>query len=295
MNRFGFLIVVVVSGCVSALALAKMADSAGTPISAASIVKKNVAARGGLKAWRKINTMTWIGHIDINSTKAPVHNMPFVLKMKRPNKTRFEIMAQRQLSVRLYDGEHGWKVLPGGAGGMPRLKPYSKDELRFAHDAQGFDGPLIDYQSKGIAVTLEGIDLIGGDKAYRLKVTLPSGNSHHVWIDAKTFLEVKYDRKTRNALGMIATLSVNYRDYRKINGVQIPFMIKNGTVPGKPSYNMVLDKVLINPALSDLEFTKPNIPHRNSTRIRLGAVPAGSNLRSAMPMHASVAGAPGGH
>jgi len=295
MNRFVLLVVVVLFGGVSTLALAILADKTDTQMSAASIVKKNVAARGGLKAWRKIKTMTWVGHIDIDSAKAPVPHMPFALKMKRPNKTRFEIVAQHQLSVRMYNGVEGWKVLPGGADGIPRIKPFTKDELSFAHDEQSFDGPLIDYQSKGITVALEGLDQIDGRKAYRLKVTMPSGNSHHVWIDAKTFLDIRYDRKTRNAFGMIATLSVTYRDYRKVKGLQIPFTIENGTVPGKPSYNMVLDKVFINPALSDMEFTKPNIPHRNSTRIRLGAVPTGPNPHTARPMPPSMAGAAGGY
>lgn len=304
MNRFVLFVVVVVFGGVSTLVLGNLAGNTDGQLSADSIVEKNVAARGGLNAWRKINTMTWVGHIDINSTKAPVHHMPFALKMKRPNKTRFEIVAQHQLSVRLYDGEQGWKMLPGGPDGLPRLKPYSQDELRFAHDAQGFDGPLIDYKNKGIAVSLEGVDQVEGHKAYRLKVTMPSGNSHHVWIDAKTFLDIKYDRKTRNAFGMTATLSVTYRDYRTVNGLQIPFTIKSGTGPGKPSYNMVIDKVLINPALNDLEFSKPNIPHRNSSRIRLGAVPTGPTPHTAWPMKPvspgrlptapSVAGATGG-
>jgi len=295
MNRFVSLVIVAVLGGLSTLALAKQEGIPDPQLTAASIIEKNIVARGGSKAWQKINTMTWVGHIDIRSPRAPVHSMRFALKMKRPNKTRFEIVGQHQLSVRMYDGEHGWKVLPGGSGGMPRVKPFTKDELIYAHDEQSFDGPLIDYQHKGIKVNLEGVDQIQGHKAYRLYVTIPPGISHRVWIDAKTFLVIKYDRRTSNAFGMTATLTVTYHDYRKVNGVLIPFTIENGTASGKSSYNMVLDKVFINPTLDDMEFTKPIIPHRNSTRIRLGAMPTGPNPYTARPIHPSMAGAAGGH
>ena len=279
------LFAVVVSGGISTLVSGKPADKPDLQLSVASIVEKNVEARGGLKAWHRIKTMAWIGHIDIESTKAPVHDLPFVLKMKRPNKTRFEIAAQHRLSLRLFDGKQGWKVRPGGQDGMPELKPYSQDELSFARDAQGFDGPLIDYRSKGIKVALEGTDQIEGRQAYRLEVIMPSGNSHHVWIDAASFLDVRYDRKTRNAFGMTATLSMTYRDYRQVGGLWIPFTIESATGNGGQSYKMVLDKVELNPTLSDLQFSKPNIPHRRNNRIKVEALPphAGWRMRPLAP------------
>ena len=98
--------------------------------------------------------------------------------------------------------------------------------------AQVIDGLLIDHQAKGIAVALDGVDEIEGRKAYRLGVKLPSGVSHHVWIDAETFLDIKYDRVSRNALGRSATTWVSYRDYRTIDGLQIPSVIELGAANG---------------------------------------------------------------
>lgn len=229
---------------------------AGT-LSVAQIVEKNVAARGGLEAWRRIETMAWTGHIEGSSSQA--RSLPFVLELKRPNKTRFEIMALNQVAVRVYDGTSGWKLRPTQTG-KPDRQPYTPEELAFAHDGQVIDGLLIDHQAKGIAVALDGVDEIEGRKAYRLGVKLRSGVSHHVWIDAETFLDIKYDRVSRNALGRSATVWVSYRDYRTIDGLQIPSVIELGAANGAATERMVIDKISLNPPLSDRVFAKPSMP-----------------------------------
>jgi hypothetical protein len=237
-------------------------------LSATQIVEKNVAARGGLDAWRKVQSMVWIGHIE--GANVPETRLPFALEMKRPNKTRFEVKAQGQTSVRMYDGAHGWKVRPSG-NGRPDVQPYSPDELRFARDGQVIDGPLMDYQAKGIAVVLEGIDDVEGHKAYRLSVKLPSGNSHHVWVDAKTFLDIKYDRIFHNKFGQPGSVAVFYRNYQTIEGLQIPLMIESGADTGKVTEKLVIDKVSLNLPLEDRMFAQPGVPGRRSM------APAGIN------------------
>src|SRR6266478_2940697 len=153
-------------------------------IFAAEIVAKNVAARGGLDAWRKVETMVWIGHIE--SAHAPLPRMQFKLEQKRPNKTRLQMNALGDKSVRAFDGVQGWKLRT--ARGRPEVQPYTPQELKFAQAAHGIDGPLIDYAAKGNSVTLESLDEIGGRKAYHLNVRLPRGGNEDVWVDTKTYL-----------------------------------------------------------------------------------------------------------
>lgn len=250
----------VLAGCVSTVALANDA-AVGTELTAAQIIEKNVVARGGLEAWRKIQTMVWLGHIE--RANAGASSLPYVLEQKQPNKTRFEIKAQNQMGVRVYDGAHGWKVRPA-RNGMPGLQPYTAEELSSAQEGQGIGGPLMDYQAKGIAVTLDGVDEIEGQKAYRLSVKFPSGTTNHVWIDAKTFLETKYDRQSRNALGQTGTGSVYYHNYRAIEGLQIPLMIESRSDEVKATDKMVIDKVFLNPPLDDELFVKPIVPGRSN-------------------------------
>lgn len=271
----------VLASCISTTAVAN--EPVVVPeLTAAQIVEKNVVARGGLEAWRKIQSMVWVGHIERPNTDAP--SLPYVLEQKRPNKTRFEIKARNQTWVRIYDGARGWKLRPA-RNGMPEVVPYTTVELLSAQNGQGIDGPLMDYLAKGIAVILDGVDDVEGHKTYRLNVKFPSGTSNHVWIDAQTFLEVKYDRQSRNASGQTGTVSVYYRDYRTMEGLQIPFTIESGAGTGKVADKMIIDRILLNPPLEDQMFAKPNVSWKRNAAsidtatpqpIRRSALPASS-------------------
>lgn len=230
-------------------------------LTAAQIVEKNIAARGGLETWRKIQTMVWFGHIE--SARSPASGLPFVLEMKRPDKTRFEIKTQDQMAVRVFDGSRGWKWR-SARGGRPEVQPYTAAELNFARDAPGLDGPLMDYQAKGVAVTLDGIDKVEEHETYRLNIRLASGVSHHIWIDAESFLDIKYDRESSNAFGQSGTVVVYLRDYRTIDGLQVPFTIESGSDTSKSTDKMVIDKVSLNPPLADRIFAKPTVPRWNN-------------------------------
>jgi outer membrane lipoprotein-sorting protein len=241
-------------------------------LSADQIVEKNVAARGGLDAWRKVQTMVWTGRVD--SKNAPAQDLPFVLALKRPNKTRFEISVLNQKAVRVFDGREGWKVNPSGMG-SENLRPYTMDESKFAHDEQVIDGVLIDHQAKGVDVTLDGIDKVDGHDAYRLAAKLPSGVIRHVWIDAQTFLDAKYDREARGSRGQPVTVEVSYSNYRNVDGLQIPFMIESGAATSGNRDKLTIDKVTLNPPLEDVIFAKPaSLGRRNSVSIDVDASPA---------------------
>jgi outer membrane lipoprotein-sorting protein len=237
------------------------AEAGVSELSAEQVAEKNVAARGGAEAWNKIQTMVWIGHME--SVRAPVPSMTFVMELKRPNKTRFEINAMGQKTVRVFDGTHGWKVQPNREAG-PDAKPYTPQEVTFAFRAQLIDGPLIDYQAKGNVATLEGLDEVEGRKAFRLKVQLASGETDHVWIDAQTFLDIKYERPSYGPPGTPSTVSVFYKDYKLIEGLQIPGVIETASAPGQTPDRMVIERVALNPPLEDRIFTRPGAHARRN-------------------------------
>jgi outer membrane lipoprotein-sorting protein len=259
----------VLVGCLTAAVYASE-QIPGHALSAEQIVEKNVAARGGLDAWRKVQTMVWFGHVD--SANAPAQDLPFMLALKRPNKTRFELTVLNQKAVRVFDGRQGWKLSPSVMGNS-EFRPYTMDELKSAHDEQVIDGLLIDHQAKGVDVTLDGIDKIDGHDAYRLGVKLPSGVTRHVWVDAQSFLDVKYDRQARGAHGPV-TMEVKYSDYKNVDGLQIPFTIESGAAASGKSDKLTIDKLSLNPPLDDAMFTRPaSQGHRNSVSVDAGASP----------------------
>ncbi len=255
----------IIAGWFAILILASETASS-QELSVDEIVAKNIAARGGIDAWRNIQTMIWIGHIE--SPNAPEPKLPFVLEMKRPGMSRFQIEVQNQTSVNVFDGTQGWKVR-SSRDGQPQMQAFTAEDVRFAQEGPGIDGQLIDYKSKGSTVTFDGDDNVEGRKAYRLRVTLSSGVTHHVWIDANSFLDIKYDREVRNAFGQSGMVSVYYRNYRAVDGLQIPFEIETTADAAKASDKMVFDRILLNSPLDDRIFARPPLPmmHRSMATV----------------------------
>ncbi|AOJ09941.1 hypothetical protein WS71_21980 [Burkholderia mayonis] len=260
----------VFAGCAAAVVFASEQIPAPS-LSADQIVERNIAAKGGLDAWRKIQTMVWIGRVD--SANAPVQDLPFVIALKRPNKTRFEINFMNRKAVRVFDGRQGWKLSPGGFGGGAEAQPYTVDELQSARDEQVIDGLLIDHEAKGVGVTLDGVDRVAGRSAYRLGVKLQSGMTRHVWIDAETFLDVKSDRVARDARGQPLTVEVTYGNYRNVDGLQIPLTIESNVASAGRRDRLLIDKVSLNPPLEDVMFDKPGRPGRHNKVIDVDASP----------------------
>ena len=127
-----------------------------TALTVDQVVDRYMAARGGEVAWQKIQTLGWAGHIESGAPGTP--RVPFLMYFKRPNATHFEVQTQGQKSLRIFNGARGWKEHPNGEG-VPVLENYGADEVSFARDAGGLDGPLFGYRAKGVKVDLEGRDV----------------------------------------------------------------------------------------------------------------------------------------
>jgi hypothetical protein len=234
---------------------------------AAEVIERNVAARGGIEAWRKVETMAWLGHLE--RTSKPGQSVPFAMQLKRPNLTRFELREQANDFTRIFDGSHGWKVRPA-ADGRPETKSFAPEEVNFSRTEFVIDGPLIDYQAKGVTADLDGIDMIDGRKAYRLSLVLPSGAQRKVWIDTKTNLDIRCDRPATNPLKPGAPVSVYYRDYATVDGVKVPRSIETG-VGAEAADKLVIEKILVNPKLDDGTFMPPTVPMRRGGHVRIPA------------------------
>jgi hypothetical protein len=236
-------------------------------ITVEQVVQKNVAARGGLEAWRRIETMAWKGRVESGTRATPP--MPFVMDLQRPNKTRFEVSTIDKRFARIFDGTHGWRVRPGSSG-APEIKAFTKEEAAYARDEFVIDGPLIDYASKGITLKLAGIDEMEGHKAYLLELQSASGAIRRVWIDTETFLEIRSDRPATNPLIKGAPISVYYRDYRTIEGLQIATTIEMRSSATSPPQRLVIEKVALNPEFPAQVFAKPATPWQRRALVRVG-------------------------
>jgi hypothetical protein len=130
------------------------------------------------------------------------------------------------------------------------------------------DGPLVDYAAKGTKIELVGVEKVEDRDTYKLKLTMKSGQSIHVWIDAQTFLEAKIEGQPRRLDGIYHPVEVYYRDYRPVNGLQIPYVLETKVLPvtsksamlkdpAVPPEKVIIDKVVVNPNIEEARFSKP--------------------------------------
>jgi outer membrane lipoprotein-sorting protein len=238
-----------------AVPLVVVADSTTAPVdlTAAQIVERNISARGGLQAWRTVKTLSMSGKLDAGGKQKV--QLPFVLEMERNRKTRLELQFNGQTAVQVYDGTNGWKLRP--FLNRRDVEPYTPDELKAASLQADIDGPLVDYVAKGTKVQLEGIQSVEGHDAFNLKLTLKTGQVQHVWVDARTFLDVKVEGTPRRLDGRFHPVATYLRDYRSVNGLMIPYVNETAVDGVKQTEKILVEKVIVNPKLEDSHFSKP--------------------------------------
>jgi outer membrane lipoprotein-sorting protein len=222
-------------------------------LTAAQIADKNAAARGGLAAWQAIQSMSMTGEMDVGGKTNAM--LPYTMSLKRPHKNRLEIRFQDQTAVQTYDGKQGWKYRP--YLGRTAAEPLTTAELKSAAEADELDGALMDAARKGTKVDLQGIEKVEGKDAYKLKLTKAGGASRNLWVDAASFLEVKIDGEPRKLDGRPHKVSVFYRDYKTVGGLNIAHTLETVVDGVKPSRKIVVKSVTLNPKLDDSLFGKP--------------------------------------
>jgi hypothetical protein len=258
-------------------------------LSVQQIVQKHLAARGGAQAWRGVQSMSCTGTLELGygdsqarsaryvtsamSPRAQTQAQraaaaaepkdaarkqvlaPFVLEMKRPEKSRIELEFSGKKAVQVYDGAKGWLLRP--YLNRDDWEPFTADQAKSQRGAWELGGPLVDAAAKGTKVELVTVEPVEGRDAYELKLTRKDGVVRHVWIDAKTFLDVKVEGSPRRMDGKLRTVWVTQRDFRAVQGRMVPFVLETAVDGFPDTHRMTVEKVAINPPLDDARFTKP--------------------------------------
>jgi len=214
------------------------------------IIAKSVAARGGEAKLRAVKSLRLTGSVEVG----PGMVAPMTLVIKRPSMVRMEFTIQGMTAIQAYDGKEGWDVMP--FQGKKDAEPMAADDIKEMEDQADLDGPLMDYKTKGHNVEFLGKDKVEGSDAYKLKVTKKNGNVETSFIDADSGLEVKTIIKTK-IRGNEAEIETTYSDFRNVDGLILPFSLEQGAVGSPQRQKITLQKVEINPDLSDTQFHMP--------------------------------------
>ena len=103
----------------------------------------------------------------------------------------------------------------------------------------------------GAKLELSAIEGVNGSDAYAIEVTLSKGNNYTVYFDAESGLKVRFMKTTETPQGAF-TQSVDYLDYKEVDGVKFPFTIKQQVGPQK--IDMKASEILVNQDVSEDTF-----------------------------------------
>ena len=205
------------------------------------IVVRNIAARGGAKRIAALETQSLTGTLGF----APNPGEPFHVEMKRPGKLHQEVSVNHDQFTQVRDEHEGWTLRSGKPG-----EPMSAAQVKDMSGSADMEGPLFNYKAKGNRVELAGKERIEGRDAYKLIITMKDGTVRTDYIDAQSWLEVKWE-------GVVGGQKMEsyFRDYRKVKGLSCAFAIDSNGANFKQK--LVFDRIEINIDLPDARFTKP--------------------------------------
>src|SRR6266481_8329453 len=215
------------------------------------IVKKALDARGGVDKLKAVQSERVTGRIAFARGVEGI----FVVELKRPLKMHVEISVEGQTIVRVYDGKSsGWMINP--FAGSNDIQPLSAEDLKNISDESDFDGPLVDYQTKGNQIELVGKESLDDKPVYRLKLTNKNGDIRFYFFDPSSFLLLKWEGIRKTADQEIPWESF-FSDFHEIKGLKYPFRIEQGSPGTEIRQTLTAEKIEIDPQIDDSRFAKP--------------------------------------
>jgi len=214
------------------------------------IIAKSIEARGGEAKLRAVKSIRETGKAEFG----PGMVVPFTEIKKRPDMVRQEFTAQGMTGVQAYDGKEGWQIMP--FQGKKDPEPMAADDVKQFQDDADIDGPLMDYKAKGNTMEYLGKEKVEGADAYKLKITRKNGDVETDFIDVDTGLQVKTIIKAK-IRGNETEIETLYSDFRNVDGIVRAFAVEFGAVGSPQKQKFTVDKIEINPAISDSDFKMP--------------------------------------
>jgi hypothetical protein len=220
---------------------------------AEEIVAKYIKAAGGMEKISSVTSLRRTGKY----VGGGGFEVPLVLEQKRPNMIRQDFTIQGLTGVTAYDGKEGWKIQPWE--GKKDAEGLDEEEMKQIIEDSDFDGPLVNYQQKGNKVEFVGMDPVEGSDAYKLKVTLRSGDIQYYYMDTDYFVPIKIE-VNRIVRGAPREYETVLGDYKEVAGWYLPFSSETNVKGSQDKAKIEFDTITANASIDDSRFAKPALP-----------------------------------
>jgi hypothetical protein len=235
------MIVLAAVACLTTFTLGQTADE---------LVNKNIQAKGGMEKIKAIKSIRMTGKLNGGGG----FTAAITQENQRPNLARDTFSLQGMTAITAYDGSSGWRIQPFGGHKDPEW--IGEDGMHGVLREADFDGPLVDYKEKGNTVEYLGHDIVDGDDALRLKVTLKNGDIVYYFLDPDTFLEIRQEVQ-EFIRGSVRESVTEMGSYKPVNGVMYPFSVSQGSKENPAESTVTVQKVEVNVPIDAGDFAVP--------------------------------------
>ncbi|HVF36051.1 MAG TPA: hypothetical protein VND91_12075 [Candidatus Saccharimonadia bacterium] len=233
-------------------ALLAVTAPGASAITAVELIDTHIEARGGREKLRAIESRHSTGKMIFTGDNAIELGLSEIVT--RDGRIRNEISLQGMNGIQAYDGTEAWQISPfQGRKDPDRM---SDDDAKGLLDSLDIDGPLVDYQAKGHAVSYLGTEDVDGTDAHKLKLVEKDGDIKYIYLDPDYFLEIR-ETVQRKVRGVEQEYESDLGNYEQVAGVYMPFSIESGPKGGNKNQKIVLEKVEVNAAVDDESFHFP--------------------------------------
>src|SRR5438552_16095802 len=255
-------------------ALLALMTLAALPLSAQTadeIVSKYVKTIGGMDKLQAVKSVRRSGKF----TGGGGFEARVLEEKRRPDQIRQEFSIQGMVGVTAYDGRSGWKIEPWQGKKDP--EPLGEEEMKSIVEDSDFDGPLVNYASKGNKVEYAGMEPVEGTDAYKLKVTLKNGDVEYFYMDTDYYVPIKIETQ-RFVRGEQREYETSLGDYKEVAGVYFPYSSETNAKGSPFKQKIPIEKIEVNVPLAESRFIEPRV-----TGQLPAAAPDASNLQPKPP------------
>ncbi len=226
-------------------------NAAGTPPasntlpSVEQIFSKYTDAVGGKAALAKLQTRTLKGTYEASQNR----NFPLEVALKGTDKFTTTVTMPNGVMVRTIDGNNGWVKTPQGTRAMT---PAEVAETRRA--AQSYQLIKVSAPTTEMRVRRR-VEKVGERDAYVVESRM-SGNVERLYFDKETGLLLRKYTLTNTMLNAIPE-QMDFEDYREVDGVKVPFIIRTSTIDLQSSSLRRFSEIKLNAPVDDTVFAMP--------------------------------------
>lgn len=204
-------------------------------VTAQSVIEGYIAALGGAEKLKAVNDVQSMYNAEIAGAPMAIEA---TIARKRPDMYMMEMKAEGMGTVmkQVYDGTSA------KMSGMQGEQILEGDDLEEMKNSARFN-PELDYLNDKYQLELTGMSKVDDQPAYVLSITDSDGEVVTEYYSAETGLKLREETTQETPQGPMTSTST-FSDYREVNGVMYPYVIKAQT--GPQSIKMTATEVKVN-------------------------------------------------